>query len=149
MIFLAALTALSSHPQRAAAQSANDGTAAKASAAIDVNVPAQSLSDALVLFGRQANLQLFFSPDLVSGKTAPAVRGVMTAEAALSALLQNSGISYRRSGIQGYVLMSASEKKGRDTGDRTREPACVGAGRSDGVAYVERSRTSYASGDGH
>nr|WP_083253971.1 TonB-dependent receptor [Pandoraea sp. ISTKB] len=74
---------------------------------IDVNLAAQPLADALVAFGRQANLQLFFSPGLLQGKTAPALRGTMSADAALNALLQGSGITYRRSGNQGYVLVSA------------------------------------------
>ncbi|AKM32277.1 hypothetical protein AB870_22450 [Pandoraea faecigallinarum] len=112
VIFLATLATLSVQPQRAFAQSANGGAPATAGAAIEVDVPAQSLSDALVLFGRQADLQLFFSPDLVSDKAAPAVRGTMTAEAALSALLRNSGIGYRRSGNTGYVLVPVADRKG-------------------------------------
>ncbi|ODP32882.1 TonB-dependent receptor [Pandoraea sp. ISTKB] len=106
LLFLAAVATLSIAPERANAQASGQGARASAGM-IDVNLAAQPLADALVAFGRQANLQLFFSPGLLQGKTAPALRGTMSADAALNALLQGSGITYRRSGNQGYVLVSA------------------------------------------
>jgi len=86
----------------AAAQSAT-------AAPVAIDIRAQPLADALAQLGRQTSLQLFFPPALVAGKQAPAVRGKMSPEAALDALLKGSGIRYQRSGGQGFVLQPAPQ----------------------------------------
>ncbi len=58
------------------------------------DIPAQSLGDALALFGQQAGLQVSAHGDLVSGRTSSAVSGAMTPRAALAALLGGSGLSF-------------------------------------------------------
>ncbi|MCS5514694.1 STN domain-containing protein [Pseudomonas qingdaonensis] len=45
------------------------------SAPTSIQIQAQPLAAALGQLGRQTSLQLFFSPDLVAGKQAPAVSG--------------------------------------------------------------------------
>lgn len=76
----------------AVSAAATHGYAAQAPAAIQIQ--AQPLAQALAQLGQQTNLQLFFSPDLVAGKQAPAVSGNLAPEQALQQLLQGSGLTY-------------------------------------------------------
>jgi iron complex outermembrane receptor protein len=71
----------------------------------EFNIPAQALSEALIVFGQQSGLQVSASSELVSGKQAAAVSGAMTAEQALSQLLTGSGLSFRVNG--GMVSLEA------------------------------------------
>ncbi|MGE7992889.1 TonB-dependent siderophore receptor [Pseudomonas sp. NPDC089554] len=59
-----------------------------------IQIQAQPLAQALAQLGQQTNLQLFFSPELVAGKQAPAVSGTLAPEQALQQLLQGSGLTY-------------------------------------------------------
>ena len=68
-----------------------------------IEIQAQSLSTALNQLGRQTSLQLFFSPELVAGKQAPAVSGNLSPEQALQALLVGSGLIYEMS--EGTVVL--------------------------------------------
>ncbi|MDF0730288.1 TonB-dependent siderophore receptor [Pseudomonas entomophila] len=65
-----------------------------AQAASSIQIQAQPLAQALAQLGQQTNLQLFFSPELVAGKQAPAVSGNLAPEQALQQLLQGSGLTY-------------------------------------------------------
>ena len=47
-----------------------------AEAGSTIQIQAQPLASALNQLGQQTNLQLFFSPELVAGKQAPAVSGL-------------------------------------------------------------------------
>lgn len=76
---------------------------------VAIDIHAQPLSDALVQLGRQTSLQLFFAPELVAGRQAPAVRGTLTPESALDALLKGSGLQYQRSGDRGFVLQPTTQ----------------------------------------
>jgi iron complex outermembrane receptor protein len=62
------------------------------------SIPAQSLDSALVMFGRQANLQAMIAPDSVRGLKASAVSGTLSAGAALTELLDASGLRYEQYG---------------------------------------------------
>ncbi|WP_248767723.1 TonB-dependent receptor [Pseudomonas sp. MWU12-2345] len=66
--------------------------AAQADAAI--HIQAQPLASALSQLGQQTSLQVFFSPQLVAGKLAPAVDGKLSPEEALNVLLRGSGLDY-------------------------------------------------------
>nr|WP_178117947.1 TonB-dependent receptor [Pseudomonas sp. R5(2019)] len=68
-----------------------------------IHIQAQPLASALTQLGQQSSLQLFFSPELVAGKQAPAVNGEMAPEDALRALLLGSGLDYEIS--QGTVVL--------------------------------------------
>lgn len=63
-------------------------------APVAIHIQSQPLSQALSQLGQQTSLQLFFSPELVAGKQAPAVNGNLAPEQALRALLQGSGLDY-------------------------------------------------------
>lgn len=59
---------------------------------VDIQLPAQPLASALANLSGQTGIQIFAPGDLVSGKTAPAISGRMTAQQALERLLGGSGL---------------------------------------------------------
>lgn len=67
----------------------------QAFAADAIHIQAQPLGQALSQLGQQTSLQVFFSPELVAGKQAPAVDGNLSPEQALRQLLQGSGLEYQ------------------------------------------------------
>lgn len=77
---------------------------AQAGQAAAIHIQAQALGQALSQLGLQTSLQVFFSPELVAGKQAPAVDGNLSPEQALGQLLQGSGLQYRIDG--GSVTLS-------------------------------------------
>lgn len=70
----------------------------------EFSLPAQKLERSLQALGAQARAQIVFSPDMVSGKSAPAVRGELTVEGALAKILAGSGLRFRSAGT-GYVIV--------------------------------------------
>jgi Fe(3+) dicitrate transport protein len=74
------------------------GVAQAADAPMVIHIQSQPLGAALSQLAQQASLQLFFSPELVAGKQAPAVDGNLSAEQALRATQgQWSGVpNFRR-----------------------------------------------------
>lgn len=63
-----------------------------------IHIQAQPLASALSQWAQQTALQVFFNPDMVAGKQAPAVNGKLSAQEALAQLLQGSGLSYALDG---------------------------------------------------
>ncbi|HGM5582990.1 TPA: TonB-dependent siderophore receptor [Pseudomonas putida] len=92
----------------AVSAAATHSYAAQAPAAIQIQ--AQPLAQALAQLGEQTNLQLFFSPELVAGKQAPAVSGNLAPEQALQQLLQGSGLTYEMS--QDTVVVKSVQSAG-------------------------------------
>ncbi len=74
------------------------GSSMAQAAAVTLNIPAQSLASALNELGKQANLQVLYSPDQVQGLKSHPVSGSLEPIKALEALLQGSGISYQLNG---------------------------------------------------
>lgn len=68
------------------------------------DISAQPLADALTAFGRQSGVQVSVDGALVRDLVSPGVRGAMTAEEALSRLLQGSGLLHRRIGPDTVTL---------------------------------------------
>ncbi|WP_238786036.1 TonB-dependent siderophore receptor [Pseudomonas sp. S35] len=64
-------------------------------AAAELNIAAQSLEGALRELGQQSGRQILYSPELVQGKRAVALRGDLDVSSALQQLLRGTGISYR------------------------------------------------------
>ncbi|MBH1985282.1 MAG: STN domain-containing protein, partial [Burkholderiales bacterium] len=60
---------------------------------VKLAIAAQPLGQALNELARQANLQLLFAPELVAGKTAPAVSGTLSVADSLERLLAGSGLT--------------------------------------------------------
>ncbi|HWK37184.1 TonB-dependent receptor [Sphingomonas sp.] len=75
-----------------AATPAAAAPAAAAQAARTFDIPAGDLGRALNIFARQANQQIIFSSTLVAGKQTRGVRGGLEPQAALTLLLQGSGL---------------------------------------------------------
>ena len=81
---------------------------------VALNIPAQSLASALNELGKQANLQILYSPDQVQGIKSHSVSGSLEPVKALESLLQGSGISYQLNGDT--VILSAPQGKGLELG---------------------------------
>ncbi|CAN7510034.1 TonB-dependent receptor plug domain-containing protein [Caulobacter sp. LjRoot300] len=72
--------------------------AARAEAASRFDIPAQPLGQALNQLALQSNREILFSPRLTAGRRGPPVRGVFSAEDALTKLLAGSGLTVRLEG---------------------------------------------------
>jgi len=78
---------------RATAQETDAGAAGAADRR-DFDIPAQSLTEALALFGRQSGLQVSVDADLVRDLSSPGVSGSFTPEQALARLLAGTGLDF-------------------------------------------------------
>ncbi|KQM66283.1 TonB-dependent receptor [Sphingomonas sp. Leaf16] len=74
-------------------------------------IPAQAAETAIAALARQAGIQIIAARSFSRGKRTNAVRGVMTADAALSRLLEGTGLRAQRNGPQTYVVLGASPYK--------------------------------------
>ncbi|CAD5108458.1 TonB-dependent siderophore receptor [Zestomonas carbonaria] len=61
---------------------------------VEFNIPAQSLTSALQEFGRQANLQVLYSPKDIEGKRSTAVSGKASPAQAIAELLRSTDITH-------------------------------------------------------
>lgn len=106
-----AVTTVLAAPAAAIAQDRLSGEQVAQLAQITVEIPPQSLTDALALFGRQSGMQVSVDADLVRGKTSLGTEGTMAPEEALTQLLAGTGISFRMTGGNTALL----EKAGSDS----------------------------------
>lgn len=113
------------------------GTVHAQTTAVHINLPAQSLSEALIALGEQASLQIFYLPETVRGLQAPAVSGTFTPDQALQRLLAGTGIVFSRDGSQ--VSLSRTPQS------TTQLSAVVVKGKTD--ATTEESGAYTATGD--
>mgnify|MGYP001809819925 CR=1 FL=1 len=72
------------------------------------DISAQSLTDALALFGRQSGMQVSADSALIRGVSSPGVSGTMTPEQALTRLLAGTGIAYRLNGNTAMLEKAAA-----------------------------------------
>ncbi|NVO13599.1 MAG: hypothetical protein HXX10_06135 [Rhodoplanes sp.] len=82
-----------------------DGPGHDGSRPVVLDLPAQPLEDALRAFGAVARVQIFVDADLVSGRSASAVKGVLMPADALRTLLSGSGLAARAVDGQGFTLV--------------------------------------------
>jgi len=75
-----------------------------AAEASDLNIPSQSLADALIEFSIQTRQQLFFEEDDVAGKTSTPVSGAMTPAQALQELLEGTGLNFEQTEDGGLMV---------------------------------------------
>ncbi|WP_085533884.1 MULTISPECIES: TonB-dependent receptor [unclassified Pseudomonas] len=75
---------------------------------VHFNIASQSMASALQEFGRQANLQVLYSPDDVQGKRSNALTGSYSAERAIAVLLNGTGVAYSLKGNSVTILNRAS-----------------------------------------
>ena len=90
---LALAVALAIATLGSSATHAQSAAAPPSGATFHITLAAQPLGSALNELARQARLQLMVHPDLVAGKSAPAVSGQLTARQALGRLLAGSGLT--------------------------------------------------------
>lgn len=83
--------------------SADAGELAQASAVHRFDIPPQPLSDALAVFGQQSGMQVSAPGDAVRGLRAPGVSGTMSADAALSRLLAETGLTFTIDGTGAII----------------------------------------------
>ncbi|WMD20335.1 TonB-dependent siderophore receptor [Achromobacter seleniivolatilans] len=74
------------------------GAAGAQTAPVQISITAQPLGDALIQLGEQASLVIFYLPETVRGRNAPAVMGRLTPDEALRNLLAGTGIVFQRDG---------------------------------------------------
>ena len=114
------------------------------------DIPPQSLTDALALFGRQSGMQVSADAGLVRDIRSAGVRGALSPERALGQLLAGTGITYRLTGANTAVLehgvpvadsgpMRLSPIKVTAGGDRT---AASGSGYQGTPDWVYRTPSS-------
>ncbi len=101
--------------------------------AISFNIEAGALEGALLAYAAQSRRQLLFDRALVSGLSAPAVRGALNPDQALQRLLNGSGLVVRQSGPNVFVLKAPN--RGRSEGDQV--PAGVQQASLSGLAPIE------------
>ncbi|CAG8871178.1 Ferric-pseudobactin 358 receptor [Pseudomonas fluorescens] len=76
---------------------------------IDFDIPAQSLSRAVLQFGQQSGLQVLYSPQDLEGMGSNALVGRFSAQAGLARLLGDAGVSYN---FQGNTLTLTARGQG-------------------------------------
>jgi len=86
-MFLAACAAIAVSPYRVEAQALAQDSG--------FDVPARDMGGALTALARQAGREIHFSSDLTRGLNAPALRGRMPLDEALTRLLAGTGLQYR------------------------------------------------------
>ncbi|MBW6532551.1 TonB-dependent receptor [Sphingomonas sp. RRHST34] len=69
------------------------------------DIPAQPAESAITALGRQAGVQIVAARSFSRGKRTNAVRGAMSVDAALTRLLEGTGLRAQRSGPQTYVVL--------------------------------------------
>ncbi len=74
--------------------------------ALAVDIPAGDLHAALLVLGRQTNLQLLYSPELMTGRRSRGIQGTFTPKQALAKLLVGTGLEYRFSDAKTVTLQT-------------------------------------------
>jgi iron complex outermembrane receptor protein len=80
-------------------------------AEVQFNIPAQSLETALAAFSAQSLLPVLATPAITGARRTSGVVGAMEPAAALDALLQGTGLTYRRDG-GAYLIVPVKEGDG-------------------------------------
>ena len=80
---------------------------------VEFDIPAQDLDRALKDFASQSQVDLVYSPDLVSGLVSQPVTGRHTVPAALKLVLRGTGLKYREVSANVFALQAASKPGNR------------------------------------
>ena len=87
----------------------------------EMTLPAGSLSDALFAITDAFDVNILADQALTRGKTAPAVSGAMTADEALTRVLNGSGLTFSRASNGAYIISQQQAAVPRPEGERSRE----------------------------
>lgn len=77
-------------------------------ATYQIDIPAQSMGDALRALGKATKQNIVFNGSLVKGKRSAAVRGRMSASAALEQMIAGSGLKMGRGSGGGYTVQAGN-----------------------------------------
>lgn len=80
------------------------------------DVPAQSAQTGIAALGRQADIQIVAARKFTKGKMTNAVRGSMTVDSALRLLLEGTGLTFRSTGVQTYMVVQGGNASGGASG---------------------------------
>lgn len=84
-------------------------------------IEAGPLQASLLTYAAQSRRQILFSPQQVAGRSAPALKGAYSPDAALARLLEGTGLTVQQSGPNAFVLRATSKparaSQPRDPGD--------------------------------
>jgi outer membrane receptor protein involved in Fe transport len=72
-------------------------------------IPSEDLGRALTQAARQAGTEIVFSADLTRGRRSPGVRGTMTVEQALTALLSGTGLTFQKRDQSGALIVRRAD----------------------------------------
>lgn len=110
-------------------------TAYAQEATYQIDIPAQSMGDALRALGKATKQNIVFSGSVVKGKRSAAVRGRMSAGEALDRMLQGSGLKMSRGSGGGLVVLVGNGAG--ESGRRATSPAAKSASASERSARAE------------
>ncbi len=96
----------------AAAVLAWSGAASAAERTVRFEIPAQPLTSALNEFGVQSGSAVLFKADVTGSRLSHPVSGAANPEAALTAMLDGTGLSYRREGDAFVIVQGGSDPQG-------------------------------------
>jgi len=117
----------------------------------NLDIPSQSLKDALQALALASQHKLLYSADLVEGRQSPKLKGEFTTEQAVKVLLSGTDLKYEVTS-DGFVLIRATNPlpttnaAGVDTGDAGSEPLAQGYRRLR-LAQVDAKTTTTTSRD--
>src|SRR5690242_13765582 len=103
---IALLVSSSCLAQTTLSSGTEEGLAARA----DYNLPSQPLADALKAIGAQGNINVLISPDLVDGRTAPALRANLTFNEAIAEVLKGTGLTFKYLSDKTIVLAAQESR---------------------------------------
>jgi outer membrane protein len=92
---------------------------------VNFDIPAQGLGASLNSIAVQANLQIFFEQDPVSGLEAPAISGTMTAKQALELLLARTSLDFAQNSDGTLVVREKPKIATRRPARKTKPAASV------------------------
>ena len=70
------------------------------------DVPAQPVQSAIPSLGKQAEIQIIVARRATTGRRTNAIRGKLTVEQALAAMLRGTGLTFRQTGPQTYTVLN-------------------------------------------
>lgn len=86
-------------------------SSAQAEETVTFDIPAQSLSKALVEFSKQSNTDVIASSELLNNRQAPAINGTMQPLDALQKMLRGTGLEFAEE--NGEITIVAADKQGQ------------------------------------
>lgn len=124
---LAALSLLAVAALRPDPGATAEDDAAPRAQSIEFDIPAQGLDSALDRYVRTSGAQLLYETSLAAGRRSPGVKGRLTTEAALRALLAGSGLVGMRADVDAFIITPATRTEAAITAPRAPDSRFLGA----------------------